>query len=291
MVKTVVEEHKLYNGEVTLQFLPNSHTYKVDGDKKIGVTTITGVLNKEALMLWPMDEAITFLRRALADTGRMWSTAELETLLEEAKTAFRKKQLRGTDAGTKAHDYLEQYLKYINGQVKTLEETLVITPMSNFEDPTTDEAIRAADENNLCKALDHFKAWYRENDVEVIHLEKIVYSREYDYCGKFDALLKINGKVYMVDFKTSNPSREFLEGVYPENFAQTGGYDIAFTEEFPDVHIDGHAIINLSKKTGKMNVIFSEDRDLNREFFLMCLGAKRGMQHHTRLLSVKYQKK
>jgi len=297
MSKTVVEEYTLYNGEVKLEFLPNSHTYKIDGDKKIGVTTITGIINKEALMLWPLEEAVRFLQSSLLgkseleNQAALWSNAELSALLEESKVAFRKKQLRGTDAGTKAHDYLEHWLKYVNGKQSTIEETLQIT--SDFQlsqlDPNSDEYIRATDENHLCEALDAFKSWYNNHDIEVIDLERIVYSREYDYCGKFDALLKIDGKVFVVDFKTSNPSREFQQGVYPENYAQTGGYDIALTEEFPNIKIDGHAIINLSKKTGKLNIDYSYDRQENRDFFLYVLGTKRGMQFHTRRLSAKYK--
>lgn len=95
--------------------------------------------------------------------------------------------------------------------------------------------------------------------------------------------------MFVVDFKTSNPSREFQQGVYPENYAQTGGYDIALTEEFPNIKIDGHAIINLSKKTGKLNIDYSYDRQENRDFFLYVLGTKRGMQFHTRRLSAKYK--
>jgi len=297
MSKTVVEEYELYGGEVKLQFLPNSHTYKIDGDKKIGVTTITGIINKEALMLWPLDEATRFLQTNLLVKGQLdnqavlWSNEELAKLIEESKLAFRKKQLRGTDAGTKAHDYLEHWLKYVNGKQQTLEETLTIT--SEFQlsemDANSDEYIRLTDENHLCEAIDEFKRWYKNHDVEVIDLERIVYSREYDYCGKFDALLRIDGKVFVVDFKTSNPSREFQSGIYPENYAQTGGYDIALTEEFPNIKIDGHAIINLSKKTGKLAIDYSFDRQENRDFFLYTLGTKRGMQFHTRRLSAKYK--
>lgn len=295
--KTVVEEYSLYGGEVKMNFYPNSHMYKIDGDRKLGVTGITGIINKEALMLWPMEEALGYLKKVLHEDdenqGVLWSYNELAALLETARTQYQKKQLRGTDAGTKAHDYLEQYLKYINGQVKTLEETLVITPESNLAnmDENSDEYIRARDENNLCTALDSFKSWYKENDVKVIHLEKIVYSRKYDYCGKFDAILQINGKNYLVDFKTSNPSREFGLGIYPENFSQLGGYDVAFTEEFPDFQIDGHGIINLSKKTGKLAIKMlegQEERKKNRDFFIFTLGVKRGMQDRTRLLSNKY---
>lgn len=298
MTKTVVEEYELYNGEVKLQFLPNSHTYKIDGDKKIGVTTITGVINKEALMLWPLGEAITFLKQQLI-VGKddkqttMYTAGELEKLLEEASIAFRKKQDRGTDAGTFGHEWLESYLRAIknNKPIPELFEKVNLDQFGEKPDQLNDDYIRATDRNNMHDAIKAFMNWMDSHDVEVIDVERIVYSREYDYCGQFDAILRIEGKIYLIDFKTSNPSREFAEGIYPENFAQTGGYDVAITEEYPNLQIEGHAIFNLSKKTGKLAINYSLDRQENRDFFIYTLGTKRGMQYHTRRLSVKYQEK
>ena len=286
MGKTLIEEYELYGGKVKLSYWPVSHKYVIDDDRKIGVTTVTGIINKEALMLWPLSEAITYLKSSVSDKANTTFTPEgFSVLIDNASKAYLKKQLRGTDAGTRAHDYLERWLRYVNGETNRLEETLVITPLSNFGDDTSsDEYIRASDENNLCKAVDEFKQWYRDNDVEMLEVEKIIYSVKYDYCGRFDAILKINGKVYVIDFKTSNPSRDFQRGVYPENFSQLGGYDIAYSEEFPDFKIDGHAVINLSKKTGKLNIELSEDREVNREFFLATLSVKRSMAFWTNKL-------
>lgn len=297
MTKTVTESYEMYGGEVELTYLPNSHTYKIDGDKKIGVTTITGVINKEALMLWPLSDAMDLLRRELISkpqkmdaTSISFSMTKIEELLADAETAYIKKRTRGTDAGTYGHDWLERFLRSIQDKTEAPEK-LVPFPKKEYEKMNAwdDERIRMEDHNHIVQAIDDFLRWFNAHDVEVLEVERIVYSREYDFAGRFDAILKIDGKVYMIDFKTSNPSREFIFGVYPENFAQTGGYDIAFTEEFPEFNIDGHAIFNLSKKTGKLAIEYSEDRDLNREFFLMAMGTKRGMQHHTRRLSAKYK--
>lgn len=299
MSKTVKETVELYDGEVKLEFLPNSHAYKIDGDKKLGVTTITGVINKEALMLWPLGEAILYLKQRMV-AGKddkqttMYTAGELDKLLGEAEIAFRKKQTRGTDAGTFAHDWLEQYLRaFKNGKElpKLFDGVDIDKTFGTEPDKLDDDYIRATDLNNLRDAITQFTSWLKNHDVQVIDVERIVYSREYDYAGKFDAILRIDGKIYLVDFKTSNPSREFQDGIYPENFAQTGGYDIAITEEYPDLAIEGHAIFNLSKKNGKLSINYSLDRQENRDFFIYTLGVKRGMQYHTRRLSVKYQEK
>lgn len=294
---TEEEFYKLYKGEITLRFLPKSHTYSIDGDKKIGVTTITGIINKEALMLWPLNEALTYLKTALlgeaqADGGRLWSDKELKDVLDESAVAFRKKSLRGTDAGTACHEWLEKYFT-AKQYGHALPAKLLPADLSRFgedTDKTNDEYIRALDYNNILKAIEQMFEWLSQRDVEIIAVENILYSKKYDYCGKLDIILKIDGLVYLLDFKTSNPSREFEHGVYPENFSQLGGYDVAYTEEFPEQKIHGHGILNLSKKTGKFYAQLVEgDAEVkkDRDFFLFTLGTKRAMQDRTRLLSNK----
>jgi hypothetical protein len=273
MGKTVIEHYELYDGKVKLDYWPKSHKYVIDNDRKIGVTTVTGIINKEALMLWPLQEAISYLKEYPGDLGG-------------ASTAYLKKQLRGTDAGTLGHEWLENYLRAIK-DCTDVPDRMEKLPLPKVEG--SDEYIRATDHNNMVDAIEKFIDWGGKHDVEVLEVEKIIYSKKYDYCGRFDAILKIDGKVYVIDFKTSNPSRDFQLGIYPENFSQMGGYDIAYTEEFPDFHIDGHAVINLSKKNGKMSIEMSEDRQINREFYLSTLGVKRSMQHWTNKL--KYQDK
>lgn len=276
-MKTVIERYPLYGGKVMLDYWPASHKYVVDDDRKIGVTTITGVINKPSLMTWPMNEALAYLKNNPGD-------------LEGASKQYLKKQLRGTDAGTLGHDWLEQYLRAIKDK-KPMPAKLEAKPLPLQTDGATeDECIRIQDYNTMIESIDSFIEWSEDNDVKVLAVEKIIYSIKYDYCGRFDAILSINGKTYIIDFKTTNPSRDFPEGIYPECFAQMGGYDIAFCEEYPDFHIDGHAVLNVSKKKKTLNIGYSDDRELNRDFFLACLGTKRGMQFHTNRLKWQDQK-
>lgn len=300
---TVKEEYKLYENHeepVLLEYLPNSHTYKIDGDRKIGVTTITGIINKEALMLYPLAEAINYMKQNLLigeeDQATTWTTKELQECIEKANNAWRAKNLRGTDAGTIGHDWLERYLRAVKEGTE-LPKPMERVDLSQFgpnPDKTKDEYIRATDMNNIISAIEEFTEWFEENDVEIVEVERIIYSKQYDYAGRFDALLRINGQLIMIDFKTSNPSRDFAHGIYPENFSQLGGYDIAYTEEFPEVKIDGHGVINLSKKSGKMQVKIiagEEERKKSRDFFLATLLVKRGMQNYTRILTTKFGNK
>lgn len=294
--KVEVEHYELYDGEIQLDYWPKSHKYVIDDDRKIGVTTVTGVINKEALMTWPLNEAVAYLNNVASDVENGIKNGDLTVIgykqlreeIDNASKAYLKKQLRGTDAGTLGHEWLERFLRAVKNDTEIPDKLQKLLNL-DYTDESSDEYIRVADHNNMVDSIDSFIDWMRTHDVEVLDVEKIIYSREYDYCGRFDAILKIDGKVYIVDFKTSNPSRDFPEGIYPENFAQMGGYDIGYTEEFPDFHIDGHAIFNLSKKKKSLYISYSDERDLNRDFFLSTLGVKRGMQFHTNRL--KFQDK
>lgn len=121
------------------------------------------------------------------------------------------------------------------------------------------------------------KAWFEIHDIFVHGTEDTVYSRKLQVCGKYDADISVtcsercnwcylNGdeqKVidvlneygkdhkftgrYIADFKSTNASTSAPKGIYPEYLAQCGVYDVAKTEEFPDIVYDGHLILNGSK--------------------------------------------
>lgn len=82
-----------------------------------------------------------------------------------------------TDIGTMVHDYCESFACGID------------MPM-----PDVPQAL-----NGIQAFLQRYKA----NDVKFLHTERLVYSRDYNYCGKFDALIERGGKRCLVDFKTS----------------------------------------------------------------------------------------
>jgi hypothetical protein len=67
-----------------------------------------------------------------------------------------------------------------------------------------------------------------------------VYSDEYNYVGICDAIAVIDGKKYLVDFKTSNRIRKLEYGM------QTSAYVFAYEEETGE-RIDGVIVARFSK--------------------------------------------
>lgn len=51
-------------------------------------------------------------------------------------------------------------------------------------------------------AIESYHKWKSENKVEVITLEKVVHHEDWRCAGTLDAVLKVNDKLYIVDFKT-----------------------------------------------------------------------------------------
>jgi hypothetical protein len=76
----------------------------------------------------------------------------------------------------------------------------------------------ADDITNAENALISFFEWENNNDIEPIFLEKQFISELHQYGGTIDCYAKLNGKLTLLDFKTSS-------GIWPEMLHQVaGGY-------------------------------------------------------------------
>lgn len=82
--------------------------------------------------------------------------------------------------------------------------------------------------------------------------EKLVYSRQRNYVGRFDAIIEVDGKRYLADYKTS-------KSFYPmEMGMQTAGYLQAYCEETGENDI-GRMILRFDKETGEFDVHILDD--------------------------------
>jgi hypothetical protein len=311
MPKTIIEKIQLYvkhpDGPVEMLYYPTSHAYKVNGDKKMGVSSVPDIIDKPGLRHYYMNEAIGEIKRSIFlqpndftnyNTGfyTMWSDIE-----SRAKVAHQVKSTRGKENGTRIHLWLENFLiaKRDNLPVPALPVPRAVKAESqctSWEDALQNEIDH--EWNNLIEALSQFIHWYNNHNIEIVAFEQIIYSRQYDYAGRFDAILRIDGKLYLVDFKTNNPTSDYPDGIFPDMFCQIGGYDVGWVEEhYPELHkqnksiFDGHAVFNFSKKTGKFNKRFvgEEEVRVNRNWFVHTLGTKRGEQYHVRKMSKRYK--
>lgn len=242
MATTNVETHILYNGEIKILFYPDSHRYKLDGNKTflIGVTTACGMKDKStALLIWASRLTRDYLF-SIIEAGRPITQKEVLEAVEKHKDA--KDEAAGV--GTQIHSWIEQYV------------TTGIKP----ETPE-DERVKLG--------VIAFLTWVRDNKVEFEHAERVVYSREYEYVGQLDAIAKVNGVRTLLDYKSS-------KGIYLTMRYQVAAYVKAWNEEHND-KIEQRMILRLGKDDGAFQVeTFTDPKELEMDFrcFLACLLLK-----------------
>lgn len=240
-----VIERDLYKGLVHMVHNPNARgrapRYTVTMNdvvtKPKGVTTIQGKVLAKDLISWAMDSCVSYLREKLP--------VITEEDLKIGAVEYERLRDSGASTGTEAHALVESYLK---GKTVTLSGN-------------TQEAQNA---------YNAFVAWYEEEEPEVVNVEEVIYSVQYGFAGTYDCLLKIDGKYYLCDLKTTNASRRAPNGVYAENFIQLGAYALAHEEQrmYEDTNggtklpkIDGLMVIS-AKKNGKLDIVTNDDLEL-----------------------------
>ncbi len=231
----MTRETSLYKGDITILFdekARNRYVVKETGKSPVGVTTVLGVLNKPALMTWPMYEAITYIREHA-------KKEPIEALLTNASKAYLKKGDKGKDTGKEAHGFFEQFLLH-----KDKEKF-------NYDGASPEAA----------QAITAFLRWYKENNPRIIGIEQIVYSKQNDYAGTFDCLLEIDGQTILCDWKTTNASKTAPKGIYSEYFLQLGAYSLAYEEDKLTSNISDLMVINCSK-TGVLSTLRASELGL-----------------------------
>lgn len=233
-------ERDIYGGDIHITHNPNARgrapRYVVTkGDvitKPKGVTTILGQTLSKDLMKWAVDSAIAYLREKLPFVT--------EEDLAIAADEYNRLRDAGGSTGTEAHAMVENFLKGKD------------VPIGK----------QSAEAQNAFVA---FVKWYEDTNPGVINVEEVIYSLQLDYAGTYDCMLRIDGKVYLCDLKTTNASKKAPNGVYAENFLQLGAYALAHEEqriyEASDsklVKVDGLMVIS-AKKNGKLDIVTNED--------------------------------
>lgn len=195
------------------------HLHLYDGKPLTGTTTILGVIAKPMLIQWAANQAVEYILANVLTKGETTSIVP-NKVIEEAKTAHRKKKEAAGDWGTEVHAWIEKYaLACIAG---------------------TPEAASVPLEGLKGEACRHFMKWKTDNNVTILASERNVYSLDMWVGGICDLVLKIGDQVWLADVKTGS-------GIYPEHFFQMASYEMCLKEMglFPDVA--GYIVLNLKK--------------------------------------------
>jgi hypothetical protein len=233
MAKTEVEQIKLYGGEVVIDYYPNSHIYKINGETIPSVTGITSIIDKSgALLAWAERLTNEYVARITSDPlfkeKGAFDCINVESITKEAAHQYAVVKKEAAGIGDIVHFYAQQFATAkIEGK-----------PLPRVEEGFPQQAING---------INAFLEWVRIHEVKFIYSEFVVYSKKYKYVGQCDAFALVDGHHTYLEYKTS-------KSVYPEMQLQAAAYACAREEFFPHREVIKSQILHFNKDTGEFAV-------------------------------------
>jgi hypothetical protein len=265
-VQTILYEN---DEPVVIDFIEGTHRYKVIeplqySGYKPGVTSVLKVLNKPALMQYAANKAVETFHEAFYTTPNDdgWTEAEFKDLCSKAKYAHLTYRDARAEIGKKVHAWIEAHIAGVDEEI----------------------------EEEMTPSIEAFLDWESKVKPTYIFSEKILYSKQHDYCGAMDCGAIIDGVRTIIDFKTGEPDKEYNASKkqytgkfrgYNEHFIQQGAYSIPLDEEM-DWKAEQLQTIYLPA-TGGVQVFTSPDVDFFAETFLCVLDVDRRLKRANKL--------
>ena len=235
-------------------FDPIKHQYFVDDINYPSVTQIIGVLDKSApLINWSLRIAMDYLSRNFDTLKNSINSENAGKIFYEAKKEYMKIKDEAADIGTQIHDIIHR----INNN-----ESVDLTKY--------DERVQ--------NGVNAYLKWANSVNYSPIKSEFIIYSKKFKFAGTCDGLGFINGKLAILDWKSSN-------AIYDEYKLQIAAYDAALKEMGTEQPVEDHYIIRFSKDTGDFEVCKVEDIAKHFEAFkaaIQLYAWKKSMQKNGR---------
>ena len=191
------------------------YVHPISNERVPSVTTILSSVAKPALGYW----MAKIVAEYAVENRTTWQNLDDQAAVELIKNAHRRVSGEAMKLGSSVHTIIEDLLRN-----KTID----------FIPPNTEIMVRKAAE-----LLQEFRP-------NPSHIEVTVWSHRYQYAGSLDAIVSIDDKTYLFDWKTSS-------GVFPDYALQCAAYANAdeiirpdgSIEELPQ--IDGFIIAHLPK--------------------------------------------
>lgn len=212
--------HSLYKNTIPLHFDHVKHIYSVNGVPADGCTTVLKAINKEALVPWAAKMASQHIETHLP-LGRPIDEIEKKKLVDGCKKAHKQAKDDAGDLGTMLHNLFEKFAKGL----------------------PYDEPINPI----LKSSFEYLKKWAKDHKVVFRSSERVVYSKKHNVAGTLDLIAEVNGKLVLVDLKTSS-------GVWDEYWLQLAAYINFLYEEFPKLKFEDAIIIRCGKD-GKCEIV------------------------------------
>lgn len=211
------------------------HKHMLDGEEVPGCTSVSGLFQDDGWKFaWPVKLMAERLLRVIKNDVKICPDHVIA-----AKGAWREKRDKSADTGTIAHKVIEEYLNGVAVEVTS-------------KGPEVEHCFNS------------FLQWQKQYQPEWLATELQVCSVKYRFAGILDALALINGKVTLVDFKTSADIKD-------DYAIQLAGLALCLAEM--GLIVDQLAILHLPKDESESYEfrIIESDLDKNKLAFLVAL--------------------
>lgn len=234
-----VEISRSYDGKHVLEFNELKHVYKLDGKRRVGVTTFTkgGYPTSRGLIYWQKAQAINSVLSTLTDKtedglvpkDHIWPLPDKQVadLIRMAHDASEVASQEAADIGSIIHDFA--FLDRTGGDTEALLGRINTLP----------EDVKA----KIMRGIDKYKAWRAATNDELVMAEAPVASVIHDFCGKFDLLTRRDGLTVLSDYKSS-------KSIYPDQFIQLAAYKLAI-KEWHNLVVDVLEVVRFGKEDGE----------------------------------------
>lgn len=189
-------------------------------------------------------------------------------IVDSANRNWQRRQKKGADIGSVVHEAIECHVQEGVGELDIPATYKALIEASEYKtESERDEAIAKIDEHvGMAElAFSKFVEWWAKEKPELVGVEQITYSKRYRICGTFDGLIRVNGKLVLADWKTSNASKSpeacMPEGINYQYFIQSAIYAI-FWEEMGGDPIEDLLIVSC-RKDGGFTALYASDLDLD----------------------------
>lgn len=210
----------------------SGHHYKHKNFPDIldSVTTKLGILSKPHLLRWSIKKGIEFLE--VEDRWQRLKGPDREELINGAQSAYTDIRDDAGSVGTQAHNAIEDYIKqWINTGVRPDDIRLFLKPGA---DPRAIAGARA------------LESLFRKKEIIPVASEILVGDVRYS-AGTLDFLCFWEGKLTLVDFKTSNAIDKI-------NYSMQVAAYLYFFKYMTKLPLTRAKIIHLSKESDKFEV-------------------------------------
>ena len=208
---------------IMLEYDDEKHTYMVDDNKIPSVTKVIDSVTPKPLTDWAATAGANWWIDNRDRRSR--GGGDEEFLYNGIRNAYKEIGDTAKDIGSEVHKWIELYIKVkmIDGETVTEYPDQVKVPMENFH------------------------KWLKTRTIEWLACEEKIYSKAWKFAGTVDAVARINGKLCVIDFKTSAK-------VYKEYYLQLAAYSEAISSMMGE-DVDLAVIVRLDKEEDKFQEV------------------------------------